>query len=70
MIDFSTPLQGLVAAQSQLNRVAQRVAQNPAEASDPETAVDTIQARNQYTANLDSLEVGDELTQTTLNLLA
>jgi len=70
MIDFSTPLQGLQTAQSQFNRTAQRVAQNPAEASDPNNAVDIIQAQNQYTANLDTIQVGNELTQTTLNLLA
>ncbi|HTX39409.1 MAG TPA: hypothetical protein VME43_30535 [Bryobacteraceae bacterium] len=70
MIEFSTPFQGMGYAESRLNRVAQRVAQDPAEAADPNTAVDAIEARNQFAANLDTVKVGDEMTQATLNLLA
>jgi hypothetical protein len=70
VIDFSSPLQGMGMAESRLNRVAQRVARDPTEAADPNTAVDTIDARNQFSANLDTLKVGDEMTRTTLNLLA
>jgi hypothetical protein len=70
VIDFSAPLQGLSTVESRLNRVAQRVAQDPSEAADPNTAVDTVEARNQYTASLDTLKAGDEMTQATLNLLA
>lgn len=70
MIDFSTPLQGMTMAQDQLHRVAQRVTQDPAEGADPNTAVDTIQAANQYATNLETLKMGNEMTQATLNLLA
>jgi hypothetical protein len=70
MIDFSTPLQGLGYAESGLNRVAQRVARNPEEAADPDNAVDAIEAQNQFSASLDTIKVGDEMTQMTLNLLA
>ena len=70
MIDFSTPLQGMTWAESSLNRVAGRVAQDPAEAADPENAVETIQAANQFEANLATWETGDEMTQSTLSLLA
>ena len=70
MINFSTPLQGLSMAETQLNRVAQRVARDPAAGADPNTAVDTLEAKNQFGANLDTLKVGDEMTQATLNLLA
>ena len=70
MINFSTPLQGLGIAEGQFSRAAQRIAQNPADAGDPNTAVDAVQARNQYEANLRTLKMGDEMTQATLNLLA
>ena len=70
MIDFSTPLQGMGYAESRLNRVAQRVVQDPEEAAEPANAVDEIEARNQFAANLNTVKVGDEMTQATLNLLA
>ena len=70
MINFSAPLQGINYAESSLNRVAQRVAKDPSEADDPNNAVDTIQAANQYTANLATLKTGDEMTQSTLSMLA
>ena len=70
MIDFSTPLQGMHVAESRFNRVAQRVAASPEASGDPNTAVDEIEARNQYAANLNTVKVGDEMTQATLSLLA
>jgi hypothetical protein len=69
LIDFSAPLQGVSTAESRLNRVAQRVAQDLSKAADPNTAVDAVEARKD-TASLDTLKVGDEMTQATLNLLA
>ncbi len=70
VINFSTTSTGVSIAESRFNHAAQRIAQNPADAGDPNTAVDTIQARNQYEANLKTLKMGDEMTQSTLNLLA
>jgi hypothetical protein len=70
MINFSTPRQGMGAAENRLNRVAQRIAQNPAVAANPNTVVETMEARNQFSANLNTWKVGDELTKTTLNILA
>lgn len=70
MIDFSAPLQGMHVAESRLNRVAQRVAASPEEGADPNTAVDALEARNQFAANLNTVKIGDEMTQATLNLLA
>jgi len=70
MISFSTSLQGLGTAQCQLNFAAKRIAQNPAEATDPKNALDINEAQNQFAANLDALKVDDEMTRTTLNLLA
>jgi hypothetical protein len=58
------------AAETRLNRVAQRVSQDPAAGSDPNLAVDTIEARNQFAANLNTVKVGDEMTKATLDLLA
>jgi hypothetical protein len=49
--------------------VAQRVAQDLSKAADPNTAVDAVEARKDA-ASLDTLKVGDEMTQATLNLLA
>jgi hypothetical protein len=57
-------------AEGRFDRAAQRIAQNPADAGDPNTAVDAVEARNQYEANLKTLKMGDEMTQSTLNLLA
>ncbi len=57
-------------AESRLNSVAKRVAQNPAEAADPNTMVDLMQAGNQFESNLNTLKAGDEMTQATLDILA
>ena len=70
MINFSTALQGMSCAETRLDRMSQRVAKDPAAAADPNLAVDTVDARNQFTANLDTAKVSDQMTQKLLNLLA
>jgi len=57
-------------AESRLNRVSQRVEADPTAAADPTDAVDLLQAGNQYATNLDTLKIGNEMTQHTLDLLA
>ena len=70
MIGFSTSLQGMDSAQTGLNRAARKIATDPAAAADPNTAVDLLNSRNQFAANLNALKVGDGMIKTTLNLLA
>ena len=70
VIDFSMPLQGIQTAETTFNRSARKIAADPTAAADPNTAIDVLNSRNQYEANLDTLKVGDEMTQATLNLLA
>jgi len=70
MISFSTSLQGLGAAQTQFETTARKIAKDPAAGADPQNAVDLIQSRNQFEANLNTVKVGKEMTRATLDLLA
>jgi hypothetical protein len=70
VIDCSTPLQGLSAAETGFNRTARKIATDPTAAADPNNAVDLLNSRNQFAANLNTLKVGDEMTKATLDILA
>jgi len=72
-IGMTTSLQGMQRAETQLNQVAQNIAQGPSSSTlqgdtvDLSTqAVALIQAKNSFEANTAALKVGDEMTQTLL----
>ncbi len=72
-IGMTSSLQGMQRAETQLNQVAQNIAQGPS-LSPPQgdtvdlsaQAVALIQANNSFEANTAALKVGDEMTQTLL----
>ncbi len=77
-IGMTSSLQGMQRAETQLNQVAQSIAQGPVSSSaGPEgdtvdlsaQAVALIQAKNSFEANTAALKVGDEMTQTLLKVL-
>jgi hypothetical protein len=70
VVNFSTPLQGLHAAEASFTGTARKIASDPGAGADPNNAVDVLNARNQYEANLNTLKVGDEMTQKMLDILA
>jgi len=70
MIDFSVPMRGLGSAEAGFQRSARKIAADPTAGADPNNAIDVLNARNQYEGNLKVVHVEDEMTQSTLNLLA
>jgi flagellar hook-associated protein FlgK len=77
MVSMDTPLQGLNRAQESFDQAASKVAQ-PIEPNQPQqdqvslsdAMVSMLQAANDYKANLKSLEVGNEMQKSLLNILA
>jgi len=77
MVSLDTPLQGLTSAQEAFDQAASKVAQ-PIEPSQPQqdtvslsdAMVSMLQAANDYQANLKSLEVGNQMQKSLLNILA
>jgi hypothetical protein len=77
-IGMTSSLQGMQRAETQLNQVAQSIAQQPFSSAGPEgdivdlsaQAVAMIQAQNSFAANTAALKVGDEMTQTLLKVVA
>ncbi len=72
-IGMTTSLQGMQRAETQLNQVAQNIAQGPSFSTPQGDTVDLstqavalIQAKNSFEANTAALKVGDEMTQTLL----
>jgi flagellar hook protein FlgE len=71
-IGMTSSLQGMQRAETQLNQVAQSIAQGPSSSAGPEgdivdlsaQAVALIQAKNSFEANTMALKVSDEMTQT------
>ncbi len=71
-IGMTSSLQGMQRAETQLNQVAQSIAQGPSSSAGPEgdivdlsaQAVALIQAKNSFEANTVALKVSDEMTQT------
>jgi flagellar hook protein FlgE len=77
-IGMTSSLQGMQRAESQLNQVAQNIAQGPSSSSaGPEgdivdlsaQAVAMIQAKNSFEANTAAFKVGDQMTQTLLKAI-
>jgi flagellar hook protein FlgE len=89
MIDFSTPLAGMNAAETSLNRTATNIAnygasplnseQNSAQNSPQSTSggdtvdlstdvVSMIEARNNFAANVKTVQTEDQMTQSLLNI--
>jgi Flagellar basal body rod FlgEFG protein C-terminal len=77
-IGMTSSLQGMQRAETQLNQVAQSIAQAPFSSSaGPEgdtvslssQAVAMIQAKNSFEANTEALKIGDEMTQTLLKVV-
>ena len=77
MVNLSTPLQGLTSAQEAFDQAASKVAQQfepnqvqQDEVSLSDAMVQMIQASNDYQANLKSLEAGNQMQKSLLNILA
>jgi flagellar hook protein FlgE len=76
-IGMTSSLEGMQRAETQLNQVAQIVAQGPSSSAGPEgdtvdlsaQAVALIQAKNSFEANTVALKVGDQMTQTLLKIV-
>lgn len=77
MVSLDTPLQGLSRAQESFDQAASKVAQ-PIEPSQPQqdevslsdAMVSMMQAATDYQANLKSLEAGNQMQKSLLNILA
>ena len=77
MVSLDTPLQGLSRAQESFDQAASKVAQ-PIEPSQPQqdevslsdAMVSMMQAANDYQANLKSLEAGNQMQKSLLNIMA
>lgn len=77
MVNLSTPLQGLNSAQEAFDQAASKVAQpiqpnqvQQDEVSLSDAMVSMLQASNDYVANLKSLEAGNQMQKSLLNILA
>lgn len=71
-------LQGMQNAEDQFNQAAQNIAQWPSSPTSPtpqdtvdlsQQAVALIQSKNSFEANTAAFKVGDEMTQTLLNVI-
>jgi len=77
MVSMDTPLQGLSRAQESFDQAASKVAQ-PIELNQPQqdqvslsdAMVSMMQASTDYQANLKSLEAGNQMQKSLLNILA
>ncbi len=73
MIDFSTPLAGINAAESSLNEAAANVAQSGFAGGDTvdlsSEMVALLQARNDVAANVNVVRVEDQMTKSLLDML-
>jgi flagellar hook protein FlgE len=71
MIDFSTPLSGMMQAERTVNQVATRVAQPASDSIDISSEmVSLLQAKNEMTMNVKVAQTEDQMTETALNILA
>ncbi len=76
MIDFNTPLDGMLRAAGRLDAAAARIAHAPSPATNPPDSIDlsaemisVLQARNQFQANVRTALAGDEMVREALDLL-
>jgi flagellar basal body rod protein FlgG len=71
MIDFSTPLAGMMRAETTVNQIATRLAQPAGDSVDLSTEmVSLMQAQNSYATNVKIAQTEDQMTQSALSLLA
>ena len=71
MISLSSSLDGLHCAETRFESAAKRIAAPPSGSTDPSgDTVALLESKNNFEANLKALEVGDEMTKSTLNILA
>ena len=71
MISLPSSLDGLHAAQVRFESAAKRIAAPPSDTTDLSgDAVALLESKNSFEANLKTLQVGDEMTKSTLNILA
>ena len=76
-IGMTESVQGMQRAQNQFDQAAQNIAQWPSSSSAPQgdtvdlsaQAVALIQAKNSFEANTAAFKVGDEMTQSVLNVI-
>jgi hypothetical protein len=69
MIALNTSLDGMQSAETSFNRTAAKIA-NPVSSGNPTDVVDLLQSRNDFEANLKAAQVSDDMTKSTLDLLA
>jgi flagellar hook protein FlgE len=71
MIDFSTPLSGMMQAETSVNQVAVRLAQPTSDSVDLSSEmVSLLQARNDMTMNATVAHTEDQMTQSAISILA
>jgi hypothetical protein len=71
MIDFSTPLSGMMRAETTVNQVATRLAQPSTDTVDLSTdSVSLMAARNEYATDVKLVQTEDQMTRSALSILA
>jgi flagellar hook protein FlgE len=71
MIDFSTPLSGMMRAETTVNQIATRVAQPATDTVDLSTdMVSLMAARDGFAVDAKLVETGDQMAESALSLLA
>jgi flagellar hook protein FlgE len=71
MIDFSTPLSGMLSAETTVNQIAARVAQPATDTVDLSTEmVSMMAARDSFAVDAKLAQTEDQMTQSALSVLA
>ena len=71
MIDFSTPLSGMLSAETTVNQIATRVAQPATDTVDLSTEmVSLTSARDSFAVDAKLAQTEDQMTQSALSVLA
>jgi len=71
MIDFSTPLSGMLSAETTVNQIAIRVAQPATDTVDLSTEmVSLMSARDSFAVDAKLAQTEDQMTQSALSVLA
>ena len=71
MIDFSTPLSGMLSAEATVNQIATRVAQPASDTVDLSTEIVAMMAaKDSFAVDAKLAQTEDQMTQSALSLLA
>jgi hypothetical protein len=71
MIDFSTPLSGMMQAETTVNQIATRLAQPASDTADLSSEmVSLMSARDSFAVDVKLVETQDQMTQSALSVLA